>query len=517
MPITIKSNTFKYKKPEGDYSGIDVIAERTTSEQIASIQNAAAAARESIPEDYTALSDDVSDLKSALDDSNTLLLTDSTAGPSSTLTLGQYRSLENNALQRDPAYAFGGSLATTLRKATTMTDATYEFAVNCYSGTPVSSATLIKGYGWFKAGTMFVIPDGAVAIACQVHRVDGQAITSDETDTIKSAWKYFLPTDTTLSTAGKIADAKATGDAIAAIANTGKFYKIADDTALVSTAAGVIALYDALVAARPDLMTKNTLSSGTLSNYEYVLTIGNYNIAGRRSRDAVIAKPKILISAGTHGYERSAVMSLYRIVKSICDNDYQLGDIIDFPEFHIIPIVCQWGYTNNSRVNENGVNINRNFNTTDWTQSSEGQDYSGAAPGDQPETQIVQDWLTANNDAVLYIDWHNSSFTDEISCLLGASDATSVSIKRDYLFGINCVIPYWQKARNLDTSNIYGYTGESATPGTAKTFGTERGIHSFTLETSWDVASNGKHSNFSIATGAEAFGNFLKGITEILR
>lgn len=90
MPITIKKNGFKYKDPDtGDYKAIDVIAETTISEQTAAIRAAAAeqitavqnagagqisdvqaAGQEtiaSIPQDYTALSNEVNGIKSSLD------------------------------------------------------------------------------------------------------------------------------------------------------------------------------------------------------------------------------------------------------------------------------------------------------------------------------------------------------------------------------------------------------------------------------------------------------------------
>ena len=86
MPITIKRAGLKYKDPTtGDYKGIDAISESTIAEYEAAIEAAgdameataaaAATAMEekaaetiaSIPSDYTTLSKDVSDLKSALD------------------------------------------------------------------------------------------------------------------------------------------------------------------------------------------------------------------------------------------------------------------------------------------------------------------------------------------------------------------------------------------------------------------------------------------------------------------
>lgn len=92
MPVTIKSSQVKVKGTDG-YVGIDALADSTTASRVAAITSAgatvleniqeqgtsteeavaqaAAAARASIPGEYTQLSDDVSELKSAFDDIDT--------------------------------------------------------------------------------------------------------------------------------------------------------------------------------------------------------------------------------------------------------------------------------------------------------------------------------------------------------------------------------------------------------------------------------------------------------------
>lgn len=74
MPITIKTGALKYKNAQGGYTGFNAIAQETSEQQIANIQSVGAtqvsAVQQkgaetiaSIPDDYTALSDDVSELK----------------------------------------------------------------------------------------------------------------------------------------------------------------------------------------------------------------------------------------------------------------------------------------------------------------------------------------------------------------------------------------------------------------------------------------------------------------------
>ena len=77
MPLTIKQNGFKFKDSNGDYQGVDVIAETALATQLAAIQGegttqiGAVQAKgteviASIPADYTDLTEEVDEIKSAL-------------------------------------------------------------------------------------------------------------------------------------------------------------------------------------------------------------------------------------------------------------------------------------------------------------------------------------------------------------------------------------------------------------------------------------------------------------------
>ena len=403
------------------------------------------------------------------------------------------------------------------------------FVVGCFTSIPalnsVPTSFVVGTSADQNEDTTFIRTEGdteylAAYYYTETHEID------DPQNTFNAIHIYSVPVDNTLTQAGVPADAEATGEAIASVASdlrnlensTNDYYSFFvadDDTSLVDTFSGVIALYDALVTDYGDYISKNALTKDGLTLYEYVLTTGNYNAKnGQRAKDAIITKPTILVTSGVHGYERSSVMSLYRLCKYLCENKYSLADVIDYVTFRVIPIVCPSGYDANSRTNSNGVNINRNFASTSWTQTSEGDNYSGAAPGDQTETQIVQDWLGNHTDAFAYIDWHNSNYTSEVSCLLGTTEADSMTFKKRYLLGINKIIPYWQKKRGIDDANIYAYSGHTSTGGTAKSYGDDLGIMSFTFETSWNIDANGKDSAFSIGTGVEAMGNTLIGLKD---
>lgn len=88
VPVTIKSSVFQYKNTNGEYVGVDAIADKTTAEQVAQVNSAISAkitemasatatnisaietkgqqTLASIPGDYTELSEDVENLKSTI-------------------------------------------------------------------------------------------------------------------------------------------------------------------------------------------------------------------------------------------------------------------------------------------------------------------------------------------------------------------------------------------------------------------------------------------------------------------
>ena len=418
------------------------------------------------------------------------------------------------------------------RAAVLLTNSNYMIAVSTYSATSARAANHIASYGWCGSGVVIPIDQRAASFVFQVKRVDGEAITTDDVTALSTDVIIYRPTDTSLSFENTAADAKAVGDSIAsiraAVLDTGTFYSIPDNDLGISktvdelTSTELFGLYDALVSAYPDYVTKNTLTSGSFENYEYVFTLGNYNSKnGRRDQDGAIAKPVILLVSGVHGREKASVVAVYRLMRSLCENDYRLSELIG-ATIKVIPLACPWGFNFNptidtqGRTNANGVNINRNFATSTWSKSGEGgTDFSGDAPGDQPETQIVQNWITANSTAAFYIDYHNSAYTNEVSSLVGTDSAGSMAFKIAALQGVNKVIPFWRKSRGmLSTNHIYAYSGGTDVIGqTSRSYANEAGIaRAYTFETSNNIMGTGRDSDATVSVGAEALGNLLIGV-----
>lgn len=292
------------------------------------------------------------------------------------------------------------------------------------------------------------------------------------------------------------------------------YYAADDSQPVVTNYDALIAMYDALVTTNPDYITKNTLTHGTFTNYEYVFTMGARNSGnGQRSKDSQIAKPVVLLMAGVHGHERCSIMGLYLFAKALCESP-ELSPLRNGLTVKMIPVVCPSGYNNNTRVNANGVNINRNFDANWVLTPDDGMNYSGASPADQDETQVVQDWFAANTDAIIEIDWHNSAFVNEIcyfaTCI---ADGFAVAAKKGYFYGLDRITGHWINDRGItDDGVIYGYTGVDAAAGTSYAYAKKLNVKGCLFETSWNVSDYGKDTNATIGVNAEAFCAAIKGI-----
>lgn len=123
--------------------------------------------------------------------------------------------------------------------------------------------------------------------------------------------------------------------------------------------------------------------------------------------------PTVFIVGGQHGFEKSSAFGLYYFVKDLIENwseDSVLRYIRTNVRLLIVPILNTWGYDNNSYVNGNGVNLNRNWWSPKWTKytGSVAVEATGDAPFDQPETALCRDVLLANPETFLVIDYHTA-------------------------------------------------------------------------------------------------------------
>lgn len=292
-------------------------------------------------------------------------------------------------------------------------------------------------------------------------------------------------------------------------------YASLSDVSNVGKTSDLYAMYDNLIESYPDYVTKNVLGQNSLGSdvVEYVFSHNNYNVKEtRRTKDSEIEKPVVLIVTGLHGDERSSVMGTYQFAKDLCEYSTDLFPLREKIVFKIIPVGVPYSFDNNRRLNENNVNINRNF-TTNWTLTSAGNDYSGESPADQMETQVIESWIAQNSNASLFIDFHNSGYEDEVSYLAGANSVENMmTLKKAFLKGIDDVIPHWERDFKLNPELIMSYTGDFYIAAFAYRQAQATGILSTCLECSWNQNGSGKHSDLTIKVNAESLGNMLLGI-----
>ena len=117
--------------------------------------------------------------------------------------------------------------------------------------------------------------------------------------------------------------------------------------------------------------------------------------------------PNILHIGGIHGNEKQNLASMMRFYKDMMDNWHDsrtLRDLRFNTTFTIIPCFNVWGCDNHSRLNSNGVNLNRNF-PLDFTYSDVPYDASGPHALSEVEAQALMAYLQSN-DFTFAIDCH---------------------------------------------------------------------------------------------------------------
>jgi len=198
-----------------------------------------------------------------------------------------------------------------------------------------------------------------------------------------------------------------------------------------TTYAEVIAAFDALMDAHKGYITRHTEEEWTISGVDflgetYSHTIYEYVFAPKQHTNKLLVgkTPRIYMDGSIHGFEKSSTYGLYYFMKDICENwdkNPSLKNLRSCVEFHIIPVVNPWGFDNYMYVNENRVNINRNFDSKYWVSYMNPAPYdpenktadfdnTGLDAFDQPETRIIRDWLLAGRDNMLmYFNGHTDS------------------------------------------------------------------------------------------------------------
>lgn len=96
-----------------------------------------------------------------------------------------------------------------------------------------------------------------------------------------------------------------------------------------------------------------------------------------------------------HGDETISGELMHRFMDTLKSGQFA-GDPINFNQqpILIVPVLNPDGLAAKTRVNANGVDLNRNYPTPEWQENSQGTKYySGKSAGSEPETRLVMDLI----------------------------------------------------------------------------------------------------------------------------
>lgn len=285
------------------------------------------------------------------------------------------------------------------------------------------------------------------------------------------------------------------------------------------TSADIYTLYDALVAAYPEYVTKTALGneSGGMPLYRY-----DFIPAVAQSYGTSLTK--CMMTSGVHP-EYTGIWCLYNVMKRICENwktDAKVESLRWNTHYIVVPVVNPYGVTNNTRTNRNLVDINRNFPYR-WVLAGGGTEtYSGASALSELESQYVNQIMAENTDILHFTDFHNfgSTVTDKNFCWMYASTLTGQTLG-SALF--RALTNKWQGdyaylPQTDVQASVIGKCGETP-PGSIAAQAQYLGYHGNTFEISdnqyYETASP-LNSSDVITTGVEAQINWLYYATKIM-
>ena len=156
---------------------------------------------------------------------------------------------------------------------------------------------------------------------------------------------------------------------------------------------------------------------------------------------------KILVSGVFHGDEFQGEYFINQYLKN--DKIPSKNSVYYIPRLN----------KNNKRKNPNGVDLNRNFPTKNWTKSENDDYYGGEAPNSESETKFIVDLINKNHfDAIITIhspyktvnyDGPAQKLAEKISEFLGYPTSNDIGYPTPGSFGTYC-----GKERNIPTLTI---------------------------------------------------------------
>ena len=261
-----------------------------------------------------------------------------------------------------------------------------------------------------------------------------------------------------------------------------------DAVALTESDCGVVyEIYDDLASKYPEFVTKNVLGNA------FGWYINSYRFASalpENTSDFEIPRFKICIVTSIHGYEQGCAWTAAHFFRLLAENanDPILAFLRRNVVFEVIPVANPSGFSGNKRCNDNGVDLNRNFEKDfvyDMDRTS--KYWGGEAPCSEEETKIIMDFVRNNKDAQAVIDYHNIGKGWPLLYVYGQTD---VSLARSVFTTLTdkWVAEYPELPKNEILGRIKPNGGE----GMFADFLQEEGLWALTLETPWCMPVIGK-------------------------
>jgi len=133
---------------------------------------------------------------------------------------------------------------------------------------------------------------------------------------------------------------------------------------------------------------------------EWAKSTNNQSIPLFSSQELEAIENPILFIGGVHGDEPEGVALAEHLLTFLKSNERSTP-------WALIPCLNPDGYNKKSRVNGNGVDLNRNFPSPDWSPTYEkDRYYPGSAPGSEPETRALTQ-LIINIQPRLIVHFHS--------------------------------------------------------------------------------------------------------------
>lgn len=208
---------------------------------------------------------------------------------------------------------------------------------------------------------------------------------------------------------------------------------------LVPGTEAVYEIYDDLMSNHSDYISSESLGQDDFGNeiIEYTAIPPGMVLDGWSEAEA--APPKIVIVNGTHGNEKESIIGGAILLDGLCNRwkeDERLQRLRWGVQIVFVPVLCPSGVDANTRVNGNGVNLNRNsdaFWSSGGSTDPESPNYKGPEPLSEPETVISKGLTTRHSDALLHIDWHTHPYPSSYGLWIGTRNDALLPIALETL------------------------------------------------------------------------------------